>query len=243
MIDTTAKTDLDNQSIPNQVQNTAPEQKTEDPNERNWKAFLEKRKEEQRMLADEQKRSRELEAENFRRQKDFDDLKRAFEAVVQKKEEYSPYDNEEPQEKIIEKKVEEIISKRDKERMQVEESRRQREESVIMQKEMPDFTDVCSTDNLAYLEYYYPEMATPLAMMKPGLEKNKLVYQAVKKHVKMDNKSKDRIDQNINKPKSVHSAISNERASDENHAAYPTEERRSKVWAEMQRLMSGLDEN
>ncbi len=223
---------------------TTEEQKTElDEKDKNWKAFLEKRKEEQKENLELQKRLNESKLENERREREIENLKIAFKSLAEKKEETSSYDYDgDDQKKIIQDEVNRVISQRDEERKKQDTNERIRKEAIEIKEQMPDLMDICSHDNLAYLEYYHPEIAIPLAAMPDGFMKTKMAYQAVKKHVKMGMKEKDKIEKNLSKPKSLHSAISNESQQEESSASM-SDKKKTETWNKMQRLMSGQDED
>lgn len=220
---------------------TQDEQKPEDDKEKNWKAFLEKRKEDQRALEAERKRNQELQAERDRRTKELEEMKLAFQAVVDKKEPEYSYDQDVDQNKLIEEKVNQIISKREQERLAREEEQRRAREIQEIKEKMPDIEQVLSPDNLAYLEFYHPKMARLIAKMPEGLDKIKETYEAVKEFVKMPTKEKEKIDKNLGKPKSVHSSVSNESQKEESSGVL-SDKRRMETWQKMQRLISGEDE-
>ena len=220
---------------------TQDEQKPEDDKEKNWKAFLEKRKEDQRALEAERKRNQELQAERDRRTKELEEMKLAFQAVVDKKEPEYSYDQDVDQNKLIEEKVNQIISKREQERSAREEEQRRAREIQEIKEKMPDIEQVLSPDNLAYLEFYHPKMARLIAKMPEGLDKIKETYEAVKEFVKMPTKEKEKIDKNLGKPKSVHSSVSNESQKEESSGVL-SDKRRMETWQKMQRLISGEDE-
>lgn len=223
---------------------TTEEQKTELGDEdKNWKAFLEKRKEEQKENLALQKKLEESNQENARREREIENLKIAFKSLAEKKEEPSNYDYDgDDQKKIIQDEVNRVISKRDKENEERETAERIRKEAIEIKEQMPDLMDVCSHDNIAYLEYYHPEIAIPLGAMPNGFMKTKMAYQAVKKHVKMGMKEKDKIEKNLAKPKSLHSAISNEGQQEES-SGNMSDKKKTETWNKMQRLMSGQDED
>ena len=241
--------DIDNQEIEKEVNSSTANDNTStqnseplDDKEKNWRAFLEKRKEDQKALEDERKRNQELESQNARRAKEIEDLKLAFQAMAEKKDNNYDDDNSDDPKKAIQDEVNRILSQKEAERDQRDRQERIRKETLEIKEQMPDLVEVCSHDNLAYLEYYHPEIAIPLAKMPDGLEKTKLAYQAVKKHVKMNKKEQNKIEQNLSKPKSLHSSLSNESQKEESSAVM-SDKRKTETWQKMQRLMSGEDED
>lgn len=214
------------------------EQSQETDQERNWKAFLAKRKEETKMLEQERERNKTLELDNARRQREIDELKEAFKAVVEKKDPNEYLDDEEEYRKKIRSEFENFYSEKEKERLRKEEETRLSRETQEVRQTMPDLMEVCNQENLAYLEYFHPEIAIPIGRMPDGIEKTKLAYQAIKKHVKMAKQEKEKIEKNLSKPKSMHASHSNETQKEESSGVL-SESRRNEVWNQMQRLISG----
>ena len=219
------------------------EEKKETDEDRNWKAFLEKRKEEQRLFDAEKEKNKQLQELDARRQKEIEDLKIAFQVMLEKKEAHDFDDSDQAQKKFVQDEIQRLFKEEQTKRRSQEESERVYRESLAIKQEMPDLLDVVTTENLSYLEYYFPETAIPLGRMPDGLEKTKLAYQAIKKHVKMAKKEKEKIEENLSKPKSVHSSYSNETTSEkENSTGVLSDKRRNETWEKMQRLISGEDE-
>lgn len=221
------------------------EEKKENDEDRNWKAFLEKRKEEQRLFDAEKEKNKKLEEDRAHREKELEDLKIAFQVMVDKKESSSSFDDgESDQKKFVQDEIQKLFREENNKKRIQDENERIYRDSIAIKQEMPDLLEVCNQENLAYLEYYNPEIAIPLGKMPDGLEKTKLAYQAIKKHVKMAKKEKEKVEQNLSKPKSVHSAYSNETTSDkENTSGVLSDKRRNETWQKMQRLISGEDED
>lgn len=214
----------------------------ESDQDRNWKAFLEKRKEEQKILEAEREKNKRLEEEKARSQKTIEEMKEAFKALVEKKDD-SPYESEEEEyKKKLRQEFEQLYEEKEKTRLARQKMEELERERMEIQKNMPDLMEVCSQENLAYLEFYHPEIAVPIGKLPDGFEKTKLAYQAVKKHVKMSTKEKEKIEKNLSKPRSVHSPHSDE-TQKESSSGYLEEKARNQVWEKMQRLISGQDED
>lgn len=204
-----------------------------------------KRKEEQRLFDAEKEKNRKLEEDRSRREKELEDLKVAFQVMVEKKDSSSTFqDNEDTDhKKFVQDEIQRLFREEQSKKKQQEDAERTYRDTMAIKQEMPDLLEVCSQENLAYLEYYNPEIAIPIGRMPDGLEKTKLAYQAIKKHVKMAKKEKEKVEQNLSKPKSVHSSYSNETTSDkENSSGVLSDRRRNETWQKMQRLISGEDE-
>ena len=223
------------------IQDKQEEQKKESDEDRNWKAFLEKRKEETKAFEAEKEKNRQLEADRVRWEKEKEIMKEAFVAAVEKKEP-AAFPDDEDEEKRFNERFEKKFQERESTRIKKDQDERLQREMVEIKNQMPDLVEVCSQDNIAYLEYYHPEIAIPLGKMPDGFEKTKLAYQAIKKHVKMATKEKEKIEQNIAKPKSVHSNFSNETQKEES-SGHMSDKRKDQVYQKMQRLISGEDED
>lgn len=235
----------DNEDVHEHItQSFVNEEKIETDEDRNWKAFLEKRKEEQKLFDQEKEKNKKLEEDNARRQKEIEDLKVAFQVMVEKKESPIYEDEERDSKKYVQEEIQRLFRVEQEKKKAQEDNERIYRDSMAIKQDMPDLLEICSQENLAYLEYYNPEIAIPLGKMPDGLEKTKLAYQAIKKHVKMAKKEKEKVEQNLSKPKSIHSAYSNETMSDkENSSGVLSDKRRSETWQKMQRLISGEDED
>lgn len=235
--------ELEEIQVETSVQDTQTDQKKESDEERNWKAFLEKRKEETKALEEEREKNKQLELERENYKKRIEEMKEAFKALLEKKEP-NPYEygNEEDPKKAIQEEVERLFREQEQKREDKERQERTYKETLAIKETMPDLMEVCSQENIAYLEYYHPEIAIPLGKMPDGFEKTKLAYQAIKKHVKMAKKEKERIEENLSKPKSMHAPYSNETQKEESSGNL-SDKRKMEVWNKMQRLISGEDED
>lgn len=225
----------------NQETNDSQEvEKKENDKEENFRAFREQRKREQEELATERERNKKLEEDQTRRAKELEDMKLVVQSLLEKKQSYD--DEEDEEQKRIQKQIDTGIQKYEDSKRKQDDERRFKEESLTLKEKMPDLMEVCSPENISYLEYYHPEIAIPLGKMPDGFEKTKLAYQAIKKHVKMAKKEKEQIEKNMSKPKSVYSSYSNE-SQKEDSSPYTSEKKRTEVWNKMQRLISGEDED
>lgn len=174
----------------------SPEIKSES-NQANWKKFREDREKDRlaRIEAEKQAEKTRKEAEA---------LKAAMESLLSKDQPQSSYGNEsnESEEDIIEKKVRLAL---DKERIRLEEERRQQEAKDFpkkLEETYRDFNKVCNPESLDYLEFHYPEVAAGFKYMPEGFTKWSAIYQAVKRFVPQGHKEEqNRIQENAMKPK------------------------------------------
>lgn len=218
---------------------------TEDPN---WRAFREARKRDRAEKEAAERRAAEKEAEAAA-------LKAAMEAAfgaksaptTQAYQQYygmNQYDTpDETEEQKIERKVNEIIAKKEEQfRKQQEEYERQ-EYPNRLKKDFPDFGMVCSQENLDYLDYHYPEVSRPLQRLGEGYDKWHDIYHAVKKFIPNHSTAKKealRADINSQKPKSMSSTGPAPTGGIVRETWQEAEARRAENWARMQRTMKGV---
>jgi hypothetical protein len=221
-------------------QDTTIEQKVEEPKEEspsikseenqvNWKRFREEKEKDRKAKEDAERRAKQKEEEAAA-------LQAAMEAILNKPVP-NQHEEDEDEEKRLEKKVQELLKR---EREKEEKERRERENKELpnkIRKEINDFDSVCTSENIDYLEYHYPEVAAGLQHMPDSFEKWNMVYRAVKRFVPYQNKNDDakRIENNMKKPQASSPSIT-----DTAPTGSPwklTEERRRQNWERMQRDM------
>lgn len=214
---------------------TSPPIKSEE-NQANWKAFREQRENERkaREAADKLAQQKAAEAEA---------LRAALEALTNKPvpRYQQQEEHEESEDERIDKRVKQIIAERE---TQAEQTRQQREQQEFPQRltnTYSDFNKVCSSENLDYLEYHYPEVAAPFKHLPDGFDKWAGIYKAVKRFVPNTDAKHDskKAEQNLQKPGSASSpAIT----SGGNAIGAPRldEARKQANWERMQRLLKGL---
>lgn len=209
----------------------APPIKTEE-NQANWKAFREQREADRKAREEADKRAQQKAEEAAA-------LRAALEAITNKPNQ--PQEADENEESRLEKRIQEIILEREKifiaERQQQEASQYPEKLRSVYS----DFNKVCSTENLDYLEYHYPEVAVPFKHMPEGFDKWSAIYKAVKRFIPNVDSQKDsnRADRNLMKPASMSTPGTSEGGS-AMPAARLTEERKAENWARMERARKGL---
>ncbi len=214
------------------------EDKPEDPN---WRAFRDGRKKDRLEKEAAERKATEKQAE-------IDALKAAMEAAFskaapqlqQEQGGYNAYGEDETEDQRIEKKVQEAIAKREAAAARDREERDRKEMPNRFAKAYPDQAQVLSDENMAYLEYHYPELTRPLSRMPDhSFEKWEDIYKAIKKFVPNTvNVSPEakRAEANINKPKSMSTA--NVTHSGETGGSIRlTEERKRANWERMQKTL------
>ena len=218
----------DNASVENQQE--------ENPQERNWRAFREQREKE--------RKQREA-AEHLALQKaqEAEALKAALEAFVNKPghpTEQGAAQQDLSEDERLQKKIESFLA--DKER-KMEEQRRQREQQELPQRlvqTFPDFENVCTTENLDYIEYHYPEITSAFKHMPDGFDKWSSIYKAVKRFIPNPESKKDqlRAEKNLTKPQAMAAPGATSTGDAPPHQL--DERKRADNWKRMQRVMKGL---
>lgn len=233
-----------NQKVAESIPNT--DQKQESQEDPNWKAFREARKKdrEARTAAEERAAEKEREAAA---------LKAAMEAAFGAKQApstqaYQDYyginqQPEESEEQRIERKVNELLAKKEEQykREQAEYERTEYPKRLL--RDFPDFNQVCSQENLDYLDYHYPEISRPLQRLGEGYDKWSDTYQAVKKLIPNHANAKKeavRADINSQKPRSMASSGPSPSGEPVRESWQQAEDRRASNWARMQRILKGV---
>ena len=213
-------------------QSTITEEET--PEKINWRKFREAREKERKEKIEIEKRAAEKEREVTA-------LKAAMEAIVNKSsnnrqtEEYV----EESEDQRINRLVEESIEKRVRQDQIEHEKREQQEFPNRLTRDFKDFNQVCSVENLDYLEYHYPEVADVFKELPEGYGKWSKVYNAVKKFVPNLDSKKDaaKAEKNFMKPQSM--SASGKTTTGDSAPQSLDDKRKSDNWKRMQSVMRG----
>ncbi len=201
----------------------------------NWRKFREAREKER-------KEKQEAEKRAFEKEGEVQALKAAMEALVNKPESNSRQTQEfteESEDQRIARLVEQSLEKERQKRQIEEQQREQQEFPVRLAKEHPDFKIVCTSENLDYLEYHYPEVAEAYKHMPDGYDKWASVYKAVKRFVPSTNPKQNQAiaDKNLSKPQSM--SIAGKTATGDGAPQYLDDKKKSDNWARMLRTMRG----
>lgn len=232
VVDNKEVTQGQNQEVPTITESEKPAETQE---QINWKRFREQREIERKQKDAAEKLAAQKTAEA-------EAIKAAMEAILNKPSPASPQYQEqedESEDMRIQKKVEAALAVR---YQKEEEQRRQKEHAEYPQKlvqTFSDFNDVCSADNLDYLEYHYPEVAAPFAHLPDGYAKWAAVYKAVKRFVPNTANKKDSklAEKNFTKPQSM--SVGGVTQTGDSAPQQLDEKRRADNWARMQRVMKG----
>lgn len=200
--------------------------------DRNWRQFRENRDKERKEAEANARRAQEKEAEAQA-------LKAALEAALNKPQYQNQpsYDqSEDTEEQRIEKKVAEAIAKHT---AQVERSRAEQEAQEFPKKlesTFKDFNNVCSAENLDYLEYHHPELARSLGARGQSFEKWADIYNAIKRYVPNTESKRDmnKAEKNLNKPQSI-SSPGMSQTGNAGQSSQLSKERKAENWARMQK--------
>lgn len=242
-------TSLSQQKSETPVQNKQDLKESEGQEDPNWKAFREARKKDRAEREAAERKAAEKEQEVAA-------LKAAMEAAFTTKsspstQAYQQYygmnqngDNpEETEEQRLERKLNDLLSKREEKYRKEKEDEEQREYPKRLMKDFPDFSHVCSQENLDYLDYHYPEISRPLQRLREGYDKWYDTYHAVKKFIPNHSSAKKeayRAEVNSNKPRSISSAGPSPTGEKARDTWQEIESRRAENWARMQRTMKGV---
>jgi len=229
---------------PNQQQNTtsnaapdaskAPEESQE---QINWRKFRQEREKERKAKEESDRRAEAKEAEA-------NALKAAMEALLNKQSTPHPHPNlddiEETEEQRIDRRVHQAL---EKDRQRQDKERNEREVKELPQKlasTFSDFNQVCTQDNLDYLEFHYPEVARRFKNAPESFETWADFYKVIKRFVPNTDSRKDqaKMEKNLMKPQSM-SGAGMTQTGDQAPAKNLDEKRRSDNWARMQRVMKG----
>lgn len=199
----------------------------------NWKRFREARE------LDRKKRE-EAEREAARKAQENEALRAALESVVNKP---SQNNNYEPSDESEEQKIARLVDARiaDKERKDAE-ARAIREQQELPQKlatHFNDFNQVCSAENLDYLEYHYPEVSAAFKNLPDSYDKWANIYKTVKRFVANPDSRKDqgKAEKNFNKPQSM--AAPGVTTTTDGVPTMLDDKRRQANWNRMQKVMRG----
>lgn len=143
---------------------------------------------------------------------------------------------------LVDKRIEDGIAKGLKEANERAEAERRAQEAAELPIKLKtvhgDFDQVCTAENIDYLEYHYPEVAAGFKHMPDGFEKWSNLYKAVKRFVNVNSeKDKATAMANYNKPKSI--SVPGITQTGDSPPTIISDQRRKDNWARMQRVMRG----
>lgn len=238
---------LTQQNAQNPQQNTSENKEIEsaDPN---WRAFREARKKDRAEKEAAERRAAQKEEEAAA-------LRAAMEAAFAKSgpspQAYQQYygmnqvneQPEETEEQRIERKLNEMLAKREEKWRKEQAEQEMREYPNRLKKDFPDIAQVVSQENLDYLDFHYPEISRPLQRLPDGYDKWHDTYHAIKKFIPNHSTAKKeaiKADINSNKPRSISSTGPSPTGETVRETWQEIEARRAERWARMQRTMKGV---
>lgn len=229
-------TEIENTQVENNpTTNTAPAE-TETPEQINWKKFREQREIERKQKIEAEKRAAEKEAEAAA-------LKAALDAIVSKPSQSNNYQINDETEETEEQRIARLVAQSmETERRKNENEMREREARELpqrIQQNMKDFNQVCTAENIDYLEYHYPEIAKAFQYMPDNYEKWENVYKAVKRFVPNTDSRREvnRAEKNFQKPQAM--SIPGKTQGGDSAPQYLDDKRKMDNWQRMQRTMKG----
>lgn len=213
----------------------APEQET--PEQINWKKFREAREIERKQKIEAEKRAAEKEAE-------VQAYKSAMEALLNRQATPGANGNLSEEEDLsddekIRKQVEAVVAERDRKLAEAKREEELRSLPDLIQRNMKDFNEVCSPENVDYFEYHYPELAESFSAMPEGYNKWANLYKAVKKLVPNTQSQKEasKAERNFQKPQAM--SIPGKTQTGDTAPQYLDDKRKMDNWQRMQRVMRG----
>ena len=222
----TEQKDIKSPEQPQEVQ----QEKQEDIN---WRRFREQKEIDRKKLAESQERER-------KKTEEAEALKQTLEKVLLSAQTQNTHSYESDEDEI-KKRVNEVLAEREKEYERKRQEQEQREAPVRLKQQCPDFENVCSQENVDYLEYNHPEVFTALKSMPDGLDKWTNIYKAMRRYIpEMTEIKKEakKAEANLSKPLPPGKAVSKVVTS------APTfdlsEERRKANWERMQKELKTL---
>lgn len=238
---------------PTQEQQPAPEELT--PEQINWKKFRSDREAERKQR--EEEASSRLAAEKAAKEKDeqIAALQQAMTQAMNQGQSVTPdqqqqiIDELDPTDiptgeqvsKYVESTVQKLLRKEIEQQQQQIQQKNDQDQLRALPKDNPDFDQVCSTENLDYLEFHYPGVAVAFNNMPDDYTKWSNIYKTVKKLVPNYDagQQKARAEANAAKPQSM-SVPGTSQTGDQAPNVNLDANRRAEIWKRMQRKMKGL---
>lgn len=204
--------EVENKEITTKIESTTPVDNkqvesapVETQEQINWKKFREQRDIERKQKEASDRKAQEKEAEALA-------MKAALDAVLNKQQPQQQQQNygysnesEETEDQKIEKRINAALEARDR---QYDQQRREREQTELpnrLSNTYSDFNQICTTENLDYLEFHYPEVTAGFKRAPDDFDKWASIYKAVKRFVPNTSSGKDqrKAEANMNKPQSM----------------------------------------
>lgn len=217
------------QLAPENIETSHPQ---ESEKEINWKRFREARE------LDRKKRE-EAEREAAKKAQENDALRAALDSVINKAPSRNSEEQEETEDQKLERMIEQRLSDRDRKSAQERAAKEQAELPQRLASNYNDFGQVCSEENLDYLEYHYPEITSAFKNQPDSYDKWSNIYKTIKRFVPNPDSRKDqsKADKNFKKPQSM--SVPGVTSTTDSAPMMLDEKRRQDNWSRMQRVMKG----
>jgi hypothetical protein len=210
---------------------------TESTNEINWRKFRQEREKERKEKEEAEKRAAKHSAEASA-------MKAAMEAMINSNKATPSAARDEEEEESEEARIDrKVMQALERQKQSYEKERQEREKAELpqtLQKTYPDFNNVCTTENLDYLEFHYPEVIAGYKDAKDSVDKWANVYKLVKRFVPNTDSKRDvaKMEKNLAKPQSM--SVSGVTQTGDQTPVNNSDKKRQDNWARMQRVMKGL---
>lgn len=216
-----------------QTTETPQQEVTETVEQVNWRKYR---------LEREQERKAKQEAEELARKKQEENiaLQKALEAIVNKPVQHQQEEEYESEESKIEKKVTEALAKREQQYQRERAEREQQELPKRLQSDFKDFSQICTEENLDYLQYHFPEIANAYKHMPENYEKWEGIYKVLKRFIpnKDSGKESKKAEANLSKPGALSRPGMTQTG---DHAPVIMDDaKRAANWERMQRVIKGI---
>jgi hypothetical protein len=218
---------IEEKIIPVQEQTQSKEEET--PQQIDWRKFKEARRLERQQLEEERKRSAQ-------KAQEAEALKAALDALVNK-----PTHSQEPTEETEEQKWERIVEQklavREKEAEIARRAKEQEELPSRLVQTYRDFDQICSQENLDYLEFHHPELSEAFAKLPNSFDKWSKIYNSVKRYIPnaANNKDQKKAEKNMTKPQSM--SVAGVTQTGDSAPMHLDDQRKKDNWARMQKAM------
>lgn len=232
----------------NIAENVGKPQESESPKETqdqiNWKLFRDQREKER-------KEKLALEQEAIRKSEEIAALKASLEAVLtQQRGPVSDSSNqisdedlseEERIQKQVNAAVEAALKQKEQREAKERAEREIKETPRRLEQSFPDFNQVCTTENLDYFEYHYPEVAAAFKGQPDSFDKWANIYKSLKRFIPNSStayKEAVKAEKNLSKPQSI--SVPGMAVTGDTAPHKLDDQRRADNWARMQRIMKGV---
>ncbi len=217
----------------------------ESPSAVNFRRFRKEREAERKRMAD---REKEMEQEKLSRERErhaqetqIKAMEAAMEALLKKQN--NPDDLDINEKELQEKRVQDLVRAELERVRKIERDEAEaREQASIRDRILsvhPDFNEVCTQENLDYVDFHEPEMSKAFQSAKNDMNKWLAIYKFVKKTIPnpMSKKDERRMEQNDKKPRSI--SIPGLTETGDSAPSILSDQRKKDNWARMRKVMQG----